>query len=102
MRLLVVGAGSTGGYLGGRLTEAGRDVTFLVRPSRALQLREHGWRIFSPHGDTTLHPKIVMAGEIATPYDAVLLTVKSFQLAGPSKPGKWRREPIHRAPRRSS
>ena len=37
MRLLVVGAGSTGGYFGGRLVQAGRDVTFLVRPRRAAQ-----------------------------------------------------------------
>ena len=35
MRVLVVGAGATGGYFGARLMEAGRDVTFLVRPARA-------------------------------------------------------------------
>jgi len=34
VRTLVVGAGATGGYFGGRLLEAGRDVTFLVRPAR--------------------------------------------------------------------
>ena len=34
MRFLVVGAGAMGGYFGGRLLEAGRDVTFLVRPAR--------------------------------------------------------------------
>jgi 2-dehydropantoate 2-reductase len=34
MRILVVGAGAIGGYFGGRLLEAGRDVTFLVRPRR--------------------------------------------------------------------
>ena len=38
MRALVVGAGSVGGYFGGRLASAGRDVTFLVRPRRATQL----------------------------------------------------------------
>ena len=38
MRILVVGAGAIGGYFGGRLLEAGRDVTFLVRPSRKAQL----------------------------------------------------------------
>jgi 2-dehydropantoate 2-reductase len=80
MRLLVVGAGSTGGYLGGRLAQAGRDVAFLVRPARAAQLREQGLRITSPHGDATLHPKFVTAGEVSGPYDAVLLTVKGFQL----------------------
>ncbi|HEY2755439.1 MAG TPA: 2-dehydropantoate 2-reductase [Pseudolabrys sp.] len=80
MRILVVGAGSTGGYFGGRLAEAGRDVTFLVRPARATNLRKNGLQIVSPHGDATLHPKIVTAGEISGPYDAVLLTVKAYSL----------------------
>ena len=40
MRILVVGAGGIGGYFGGRLLEAGRDVTFLVRPGRAAQLAQ--------------------------------------------------------------
>jgi ketopantoate reductase len=44
MRLLVVGAGSTGGYLGARLLQAGRDVSFLVRKQRADQLRAAGLR----------------------------------------------------------
>ena len=35
MRILVVGAGAIGGYFGGRLLQAGNDVTFLVRPKRA-------------------------------------------------------------------
>jgi 2-dehydropantoate 2-reductase len=80
MRLLVVGAGSTGGYFGGRLAQAGRDITFLVRPARAAQLRESGLRIASPHGDATLHPKLMTADAITEPFDAVLLTVKGFQL----------------------
>lgn len=80
MRLLVVGAGSTGGYFGGRLAQAGRDVTFLVRPARAAQLRDVGLRIISPHGNITQHPQLVTADAIAQPYDAVLLTVKGFQL----------------------
>jgi 2-dehydropantoate 2-reductase len=80
MRILVVGAGSTGGYFGGRLAEAGRDVTFLVRPARAERLRANGLQIVSPHGDVTLAPKLVTAGSIRAPYDAVLLTVKAFSL----------------------
>jgi len=50
MRTLIVGAGATGGYFGGRLAEAGRDVTFLVRPPRATVLAERGLRITSPAG----------------------------------------------------
>ena len=80
MRMLVVGAGATGGYFGGRLFEAGRDVTFLVRERRAAQLRERGLEILSPHGDATLRPSAVTAGEIAAPFDVVLLSVKSYAL----------------------
>ena len=80
MRILVVGAGATGGYFGGRLAEAGRDVTFLVRPKRAEQVRQDGLHLLSPHGDVTLHPQLVTADRIAAPYDVVLLTVKAFAL----------------------
>lgn len=45
MRILVVGAGATGGYFGARLAQAGRDVTFLVRDVRADTLRNRGLRI---------------------------------------------------------
>lgn len=80
MRMLVVGAGSTGGYFGGRLAQAGRDVTFLVRPARAAQLAERGLQILSPHGDFTLRPQFVTADRISDSYDAILLTVKAFSL----------------------
>src|SRR5258706_15926703 len=80
MRMLVVGAGSTGGYFGGRLAQAGRDVTFLVRPARAARLEERGLEILSPHGDFTLRPKLVTADRLSGSYDAILLTVKAFSL----------------------
>ena len=80
MRILVVGAGSTGGYFGGRLAQAGRDVTFLVRPSRAENLRQNGLRIVSPHGDLTLTPNLVTAGDIRSPFDVVFLAVKAYAI----------------------
>jgi 2-dehydropantoate 2-reductase len=42
MRVLVARAGAIGGYFGGRLLEAGRDVTFLVRPRHAAELAQTG------------------------------------------------------------
>ncbi len=51
MRILVVGAGATGGYFGGRLLEAKQDVTFLVRPRRAAELANSGLQIQSSFGD---------------------------------------------------
>src|SRR6202158_5991899 len=54
MRILVVGAGAIGGYFGGRILQAGRDVTFLVRPKRAAELAAAGLVVKSPHGDVKL------------------------------------------------
>jgi 2-dehydropantoate 2-reductase len=80
MRILVVGAGAVGGYFGARLAKAGRDVTFLVRASRATQLRRDGLCVVSPHGDVLLTPKLIGAGEIDGPYDLILLSVKAYAL----------------------
>jgi 2-dehydropantoate 2-reductase len=80
VRILVVGAGAVGGYFGGRLAEANRDVTFLVRARRADEIAEKGLQIVSPHGDLTLHPKTTTADHIEGPYDIILLGVKSYAL----------------------
>jgi len=80
VRILVVGAGATGGYFGGRLVQAGRDVTFLVRERRARTLAERGLRIVGLGEETVLEPKLVTAGELDGPYDLVLLTVKESGL----------------------
>ncbi|RQH10076.1 2-dehydropantoate 2-reductase [Paraburkholderia dinghuensis] len=85
MRILVVGAGATGGYFGGRLAAAGRDVTFLVRPARAAQLREDGLVIRSRFGDLTLRDVRTVTQDAlqatgAQPFDVVLLSCKSYDL----------------------
>ena len=82
MKILVVGAGAVGGYFGGRLTQADRDVTFLVHAKRAAEIKTSGLRILSPHGDLTLHPKTVTADQISGHYDLILLSVKSYALSG--------------------
>src|SRR5260370_17712060 len=81
MRVLVVGAGAIGGYFGGRLLQAGRDVTFLVRPKRASELAGAGLVIKSPNGDVTLkNPPAVQADKLAEKFDVVLLSCKAFAL----------------------
>jgi 2-dehydropantoate 2-reductase len=81
MRILVVGAGAIGGYFGGRLLQAGRDVTFLVRPKRAMELARDGLVIKSPNGDVTLkNPPTVQADRLAEKFDVVLLSCKAFDL----------------------
>ncbi len=81
MRILVVGAGAVGAYFGGRLAQAARDVTFLVRAKRAEQIRTKGLQIVSPHGNLTLQPKAITADQITGPYDLILLGVKSYALS---------------------
>jgi 2-dehydropantoate 2-reductase len=82
MRILVIGAGAVGGYFGGRLAQAGRDVTFLVRGRQADVIRKYGLRIASPHGNATLQPKLILADGIAGSYDVIILCVKAYSLAG--------------------
>jgi 2-dehydropantoate 2-reductase len=82
MRTLVVGAGAVGGYFGARLVQAGRDVTFLVRARRADEIKRNGLQILSPHGDLTLHPETLTSEKITTPFDLILLAVKSYTLSG--------------------
>lgn len=80
MRVLVLGAGAVGGYFGGRLLEAGADVTFLVRERRAQQLRESGLLIRSPHGNATLQNPSMITGHATSPFDLVILTCKAYDL----------------------
>jgi 2-dehydropantoate 2-reductase len=81
MRVLVVGAGAIGGYFGGRMLQAGRDITFLVRLRRASELASAGLVIKSPNGDVTLkNPPVVQANTIKEKFDVVLLSCKAYDL----------------------
>src|SRR5947207_858705 len=80
MRFLVLGAGAVGGYFGGRLAEAGRDVTFLVRGGRANALAEHGLNVESALGDFRVPVTVATADRVGGPYDVVLLTAKHYDL----------------------
>jgi 2-dehydropantoate 2-reductase len=80
MKILVVGAGAVGGYFGARLAQAGRDVTFLVRPSRMQQLQRDGLRIITLEGDLTIKAQTITSDQIHTLYDIILLSVKSLAL----------------------
>ena len=83
MRTLIVGAGATGGFFGGRLAQIGRDVTFLVRPARAEKLRRDGLEIISPLGNATIQAKLLTADELHAkpqPFDLIILAVKAYAL----------------------
>jgi 2-dehydropantoate 2-reductase len=85
MKILVLGAGAVGGYFGGRLAQASRDVTLLVRSQRADALRERGLQVVSPHGDFTVYPKAITATQLASTFDVIFLSVKGFALPSAMK-----------------
>lgn len=80
MRVLVLGAGALGGYFGGRLAEAGGDVTFLVRPGRAAALARDGLVIESPFGAAKLAVTTIQAQELQPGWDVILLSNKAYDL----------------------
>ena len=81
MRILIVGAGAIGGYFGGRLLEAGRDVTFLVRPGRAEELNRDGLVVRSPLGNIQYpSPPHVLTQMLSDPYDLIILSCKAYDL----------------------
>ncbi len=81
MRVLVVGAGAIGGYFGGRLLQAGGDVTFLVRPKRASELAQRRPCDQEPERRRNLEKSpTVQADKLNEKFDVVLLSCKAFDL----------------------
>src|SRR5260221_1587158 len=80
MRILVIGAGAIGGYFGARLLEAGRDVTFLVRPKRAEALAK-GLSVRSKLGDIDRKSVVtVTSDKLDRVFDVILLSCKAHDL----------------------
>jgi len=82
MKVLVIGAGALGGYFGGCLVRAGRDVTFMVRQRRAEQLGRDGLQLIRPGGNFSVPARVLIAGAITEPFDLVLVALKSYSLDG--------------------
>ena len=80
MKILVLGAGGTGGYFGGRLAQAGADVTFLVREKRAAQLAQDGLIIESPKDRVVVKVNTVLANTVKPEYNIVILSCKAYDL----------------------
>lgn len=81
MRVAVYGVGGVGGYFGGRLAEAGEDVTFIARGDHLAAMQEHGLKVSSVAGDFHIHS--VQATDNPAdvgPVDVVLVAVKAWQV----------------------
>ncbi len=83
MKLLVLGAGAVGSLLAARLSAAGHPVELVARPDHADAIRARGLRVVGT-SPGTFHPSALDDLAEAAPPDAVLLTVKTFDLASAS------------------
>jgi 2-dehydropantoate 2-reductase len=82
MRLLVVGAGATGGFYGALAARGGAEVTLVARGGHAAALAERGLTVRTPDDELHVRPAVVtdldaLAGQS---FDVVLLTVKAPDL----------------------
>jgi 2-dehydropantoate 2-reductase len=82
MRIAIFGAGSVGGYFGGRLSQAGEDVVFIARGDHLNAMLKHGLRVDSINGDFVVQP--VQATDDPSKIgkvDVVLVGVKAWQVS---------------------
>lgn len=80
MNIVVVGAGGVGGYFGGKLAQAGFDVTFIVRGKNLEAIKTNGLKVYSVNGDFVVHPKTANDIKTLKNPDLVILGIKSWQI----------------------
>lgn len=80
MRIVIVGAGAIGGYIGARLCAARADVALVARGAHLHAIRERGLTIESPDGDLTVRPQVTDDLSSIGTADVVLLGVKASSL----------------------
>jgi len=56
MRIAVFGTGGVGGYFGGRLAQAGEDVTFIARGEHLRAIKASGLTVNSTSGNFVIFP----------------------------------------------
>ena len=81
MRIAIFGAGGVGGYFGGRLAHAGKDVVFIARGDHLKAMQSGGLKVDSVAGD--FHVARVDATDdpaAAGPADVVIVAVKAWQV----------------------
>ena len=78
MKIAIMGTGGLGGYFGGRLAYAGRDVTFIARSQRAA-MDANGLRVQSFEEDVVVKPvKVAAESAEVGPVDVILFCVKAY------------------------
>jgi 2-dehydropantoate 2-reductase len=81
MKIAIFGAGGVGGYFGGRLAQAGEDVTFIARGEHLEAIQSGGLKVDSIKGDFVVKPTRATDDPAQVgPVDVVLVAVKAWQV----------------------
>lgn len=88
MRIAVIGAGAVGGFFGGRLAQAGEDVTFIARGAGLRALQTDGLHVDTPSGAFSVRPKATGDAASVGPVDLVILGVKAWQVPEAARTAK--------------
>jgi 2-dehydropantoate 2-reductase len=81
MRVLIYGAGVIGQIYGGRLAQAGHEVTLLARPQTAALLTAHGITLERGGEASSAQPHVTTKVPAGAAFDIALVTVRRDQLA---------------------
>jgi 2-dehydropantoate 2-reductase len=80
VRIVIVGAGAIGGFIGARLCRIGADVALVARGAHLEAMRERGLSVRSHEGDFTVRPEATDDIRELGTADVVLLGVKAPSL----------------------
>ena len=86
MRVIVVGAGAVGGFVGARLALAGNQVTLVGRPWLVEAVRARGLRLIEPQSERLVRQGLSAVSSVTEataggPFDLALLTVRTYDTA---------------------
>ncbi len=79
-QILMVGAGSVGGFFGAHFAKANLSVSFLLRPKTLAAVKQNGLTIRSANGSFTVHPPAASDPRDLSKPDLIILSVKAYDL----------------------
>jgi 2-dehydropantoate 2-reductase len=89
MKICVFGAGAIGGYMGGKLAQAGADVSLVARGPHLAAMRENGLTLIEESGTTNVAVTVSDNPADLGPQDYVIVTLKAHSvpaIVGKMKP----------------
>ncbi len=82
MKICIVGAGATGGYLGVKLINAGFDVSLVARGAHLTAMKKNGLTLIENDKEITCSPKCSDSMKELGKMDFIFITLKAYSING--------------------